>query len=492
MPLQNVTIDDISALIQYTPLGGVWKDSPTSDSGLGGYYDSTYHSTTQYGASATFQFDGVAVYLYAAKRGQHGPYAIYLDGKQVYNGTFQSNTPLYKQLMYSATGLAPGTHTLTCTNNDPTNQTYTEVDFITWTTSMDSSLYEIESPAIDVSNMTYSSMAAWSNDMDSEPSMTTATDGASVTINFQGNGIELAGKTGNIFGAFSAQIDDNPPRNLNAQSAQTHKTLLFRQDDLAPGNHTLVVTNRGGGFTSLAIGKATPIVWSSDPNPTPTTKTTSHSSNTGTIVGAVVGGVVGLAAFLLLLLWLLRRRRRARARAEEADVVRPVHEPAFLNATPFVLPPANNASSYRESKLVAGEDYTQNGMNTYQSLPMSPGMSSRGSFDYVAGGSGVAGSSSAGTSAAAGWTRPGGKEIRHSGPTVRHEPEFDEESMRDRDAGPVLLPQLPPAYSSAAGPGPVSSGSGINLGSGIPTPVPQGPRIDVQGAPAKSPSPRPL
>jgi hypothetical protein len=65
MPLNNVTIDDVSALIQYTPLGDTWKDSPTTDAGLGSYYDGTYHSTNVYGASATFQFDGIAVYLFA-------------------------------------------------------------------------------------------------------------------------------------------------------------------------------------------------------------------------------------------------------------------------------------------------------------------------------------------------------------------------------------------------------------------------------------------
>ncbi|KAG8694833.1 hypothetical protein FRC08_008230 [Ceratobasidium sp. 394] len=139
MPSTNVTIDDVSALIQYTPVLNAWTDSPTSDTGLGGYYDGTYHSTNVYGSVATFQFDGTAVYIYDAKRPRHGPFVIHLDGKQVYNGSFQADPSVYKQLMYGTTGLTPGIHTLTCTNNDPTNQTYTGVDFITWTTSMDPS-----------------------------------------------------------------------------------------------------------------------------------------------------------------------------------------------------------------------------------------------------------------------------------------------------------------------------------------------------------------
>ncbi|QRV95867.1 Transmembrane alpha-helix domain [Ceratobasidium sp. AG-Ba] len=490
MPLQNVTIDDISALIQYAPLGDVWKDSPTSDSGLGSYYDSTYHSAIQYGASATFQFDGIAVYIYAAKRFQHGAYSIQLDGKQVYNGTFQSNASVYKQLMYGVSGLNPGIHTLTCTNNDPSNKTYMEVDYITWTTSMDASLTEVETTSIGVSNMTYSSMAAWKADSDSEPTMITTTDGASVTINFQGNGIELQGKTGLPYGAFSAQVDNNPSRQLNAQSQQTHTTLLFREDNLASGNHTLVVTNRGGGFTSLAIGKATPIIWTSDPNGTPSANSSSPPTHTGAIAGGVVGGVVGLAAVLLFILWFFRRRR-AKQRAEDADVIQPAPEPGFLSTTPFVLPPANTASSYRESKLTAGDDYTQSGMSMYQSVPRSPGMSSRGSFDHAAGLASAAGSSSAGTAMGGGWSRPGGKEIRHSGPTIRQEQQFDEESLRDRDAGPVLLPQLPPAYSSAATPDPVPSGSRPSPVPTVPTPIPGTADIRQHEDPAPVPSPRP-
>ncbi|KAG8702615.1 hypothetical protein FRC09_004649, partial [Ceratobasidium sp. 395] len=434
MPTTNVTIDDVSALIQYTPVGGnIWKDSPTSDQSLGNYFDGTYHSVQMYGASASFQFDGTAVYLYAAKRFQHGPYAILLDGQQVYNATFQSNDSIYKQLMYSATNLTPGWHNLTCVNNDPTNQTYTEIDYITWTTSMSSDLTESFGQSIGVGSMVYSSMAAWKQVTDSEPTMVTSTDGASVTINFQGNGITLEGKTGAMFGAFSAQVDNNPARQFNAQSSQTHSTLLFRQDNLSTGNHTLVVTNRGGGFTSLAIGSAVPIIWSDHPN-TPPSSNSSHS-HAGAIAGAVVGVVVGLAAIILGLLWFFRQRRRAQD-SPGGDVVRPTNEPAFIDATPFVMPPAQrtDASSQRGSKRL-GDDQ---GLSMYRSVPGSPGMSSRaGSFDYGGnGGPGAAGSSSAGTSVGwgaagavgSGWPRAG-KESRHSGPTTRHEVDVD--SLRD-------------------------------------------------------------
>jgi hypothetical protein len=71
-------------------------------------------------------------------------------------------------------------------------------------------------------------------------------------------------------------------------------------------------------------------------------------------------------------------------------------------------------------------------VSAYHAVPGSPGMSSRGSFEY---GTGGAGSSSAATTSA-GWAAASasaggrGKDRGHLGPTARHE--IDEESMRDR------------------------------------------------------------
>ncbi|KAG8683343.1 hypothetical protein FRC08_014334 [Ceratobasidium sp. 394] len=326
---------------------------------------------------------------------------------------------------------------------------------------------------------------------------------------------------------YSAQIDNNPARQLSAQSTQTHSSLLvgplavrltlsfdpfphqFRQDNLASGNHTLVVTNRGGGFGSLAIGSATPIIWSdgSSPSSSPSASS-SNSPNVGVIAGAVVAAVVVLAVVLIALLWFLRRRRQAQD-TKGHDVVRPTtNESAFIDATPFVLPPAQtqSASSVRGSKVMGmGDDPTMSGMSVYRALPGSPGMSSRGSFDYGNGGMGVPGSSSAGTSvgwaaasgagSGSGWAR-GGKERTHSGPTTRHE--IDEDSLRDRDAGPMLLPQLPPAYSSVtAGASAVSdpaSDSGPSLAPPIPETVQGGGVFQSHAGSsvtATTPSPRP-
>ncbi|KAG8772489.1 hypothetical protein FRC12_003058 [Ceratobasidium sp. 428] len=84
----NVTIDDISPLITYQ---GRWKDSfnltnsdPYTDQYLGG----SFHVSITNGAQLSFQFTGIAVYIFGAKRTNHGNYSVQLDGQtpEVFNG----------------------------------------------------------------------------------------------------------------------------------------------------------------------------------------------------------------------------------------------------------------------------------------------------------------------------------------------------------------------------------------------------------------------
>ncbi|CAE6467020.1 unnamed protein product [Rhizoctonia solani] len=439
-------------------------------------------------------FQGTAVYLFAAKRSRHGTYGIYLDGLKVYDGDSYSASPLYNEIMYNATDLAPTWHNLTIVNSDPSNQTYTEVDYIRWTTLMPESLTETFGTPISYSpnNMSYSSLNAWNENRDgSNPSMVTSTDGASVNITFNGmnilhlgpsnyrdcsftfiyrvtstdgasvnitfngNGIELYGKTGPNYGRFSAQVEGDIEHQLNANSEQIHDTMLFRQDNLTSGRHTILVTNRG--TSSLAITSAKPILWRGPNSPNPDTPSGSHTISTATIAGAVVGVVVGMAAVLFILLFVLRRRRR---KQRENDLrVHSSHEPAFIDATPFELPASPNEQAvYAQSPSSARFSKHRSEGSQYAAYPLqyqpvlgSPGMSSRGSFETPqSAGLGVpsssAGGSSSGRPASAGTGRSGGKYRRSAEPTSREEVPQGVEVIRDSDAGPILLP---PAYSAA-------------------------------------------
>ncbi|KEP52490.1 putative SKG6 domain protein [Rhizoctonia solani 123E] len=450
MPFYNVTVDDVAAIFEYyIPAPRPWTDSPTSDQQLHYYWDSTYHSSNIFGAQASIRFQGTAVYLFAAKRGKHGPYEIVLDGQKVFDGNSYSPTPLYNEIMYNATGLTPDWHNLTIRNSDPSNQTYTEVDFIRWTTLMPESLAETTGTIIPYSQNSYSSKNAWTENTEgSNPSMITTTDGASVNITFNGNGIELYGKTGPAYGTFSAQVEGYDAHELNANSEQVHDTLLFRQDNLTSGQHTMLVTNRG--TTTLAITSAKPVLWRDPSSAGSDGQSGTHSTSTALIAGVVVGAVVGLAALVIIIIFGLRRHRRKRR--DNDNRVHSSHEPAFLDATPFELPASSNEhttyvqspASGRPTKFRSEGSQFGSYPLQYQAVLGSPGMSSRGSFDIPQGANlGVPGSSAGGSS-----SRPNssGKHQRSSEPTSRNEIPEGVQVIQDSDAGPILLP---PAYSAA-------------------------------------------
>ncbi|CAE6411572.1 unnamed protein product [Rhizoctonia solani] len=187
MPLHNVTIDDASALIAYyNPNDIPWKDSPSNDTGLAQYWDSTYHSSNQTGAWSTFRFEGTAVYLFAATRWMHGSYDILMDNQLAYQGNGHTSTSIFNQLVFNVTNLTPGWHNLTLLNTDP--GLYIEVDYIIWTTVMSAELTERSGTPIPytLGNMTYDGSVWNDNNPGSSPYMVTGTSGATVNITFQG------------------------------------------------------------------------------------------------------------------------------------------------------------------------------------------------------------------------------------------------------------------------------------------------------------------
>jgi len=73
--------------------------------------------TTGYGASATLTFNGTTVWIYGAKRGNHGPYNVTLDGKVFTDDGFYDGQ-VFQQLLFSAVELdATKPHTVSITNS---------------------------------------------------------------------------------------------------------------------------------------------------------------------------------------------------------------------------------------------------------------------------------------------------------------------------------------------------------------------------------------
>jgi hypothetical protein len=72
---------------------------------------------------------GNAVAVYGATSGNHGPYSVSLDGlpAQNYNGSQIAFRP--QMLLYYASGLPIGQHTLVVSNTGATGTTFTDLDY---------------------------------------------------------------------------------------------------------------------------------------------------------------------------------------------------------------------------------------------------------------------------------------------------------------------------------------------------------------------------
>lgn len=137
------------------------------------------------------------------------------------------------------------------------------------------------------------------------------------------------------------------------------------------------MTNRSGN--TLSIGSATPVFWSTTPD-IPSSGSTSAKSDLGAVVGAIVGGVVLVLATLVIFWTLLRRRRRDRQASQDSlDVDRVA--PVFIHTTPFIFPVSSGPTSVRSDVGSPRPDSKFRGASVYDTMPGTPGMSSRGSLD---------------------------------------------------------------------------------------------------------------
>ncbi|WP_328460225.1 hypothetical protein [Streptomyces sp. NBC_00448] len=103
------TADDDDLRVAYT---GSWSSSGSRGDGD---LDDGVHYTQQSGAAATITFTGTAIGFLTETNSDEGAIGITLDG--VSKGTVDANTPQRRarQGLYTASGMAPGRHTLTVT-----------------------------------------------------------------------------------------------------------------------------------------------------------------------------------------------------------------------------------------------------------------------------------------------------------------------------------------------------------------------------------------
>ncbi|KAJ7682870.1 hypothetical protein B0H17DRAFT_50240 [Mycena rosella] len=297
MTSRNFTIDNVNPMIQYAP-ASAWTEGNKLTDPLASSYSNggTFTLCTTQGSSATFQFNGTQVYVFGAKRDNHGPYSITLDGASTTLDGFSAVATF--STLFVSNVLPQGIHTITVTNelNDAT-KAFLDIDFITWTTTSTDSgeVVTIEDTA---SQFAYQPATSWNTDLTSSLltgfsgnngqcvilvsrlfprsplCSVTQTTGASTVISFTGDFITVFGAVGPTIARYTVKVDGATGATFNAtKSAYTPQTALYHADGLGSGQHTIEL------ISQPAVEGQVFAVDYAQVAPTPTTTGTSGDSS---------------------------------------------------------------------------------------------------------------------------------------------------------------------------------------------------------------------
>ncbi|KAF8747689.1 hypothetical protein RHS02_00044, partial [Rhizoctonia solani] len=138
--LRNFTLDDASPLIRYD---ATWDDGFNSsfDDQFAKYQGQSFQCTNIDGATANLTFRGTAIYVYGAKRSNHGYYRVAINGEEnpAVSGRPPSGQPnQFQTLLFSKEGLPDGENTMELTNiREGDGLDYVDIDYIVITREVD-------------------------------------------------------------------------------------------------------------------------------------------------------------------------------------------------------------------------------------------------------------------------------------------------------------------------------------------------------------------
>ncbi|THH05379.1 hypothetical protein EW145_g4839 [Phellinidium pouzarii] len=296
----------------------------------------TFTLTSASGATATFAFNGTGVWLYGAKRSNHGLYSVALDGnKQNFSGNVPVGDDEFQVPLFSASGLTLGAHTLVLENEGTSpSEMFLDVDFIRWETQLGQDNYTLNQTLTQATSSSLSfqfSGFGWeSSGVPTEAGLSTDEPGDYATLAFEGKENPVMKFLGPSCGLFGVQVDDGAINTYNASRPENATDqLIYYGSNLGSGQHILQVTNMqtptGGSTTqTLVISQAEVIAASA-----PSSSSSSHENNTVSATSssksnksALIGGLCGSLIFLGLLvlgLWLWLRKRRFRHTAKNVS-----------------------------------------------------------------------------------------------------------------------------------------------------------------------------
>lgn len=228
-------VDDDDTAISYT---GSWQGSGYR--GMGDYEDGI-HFTTVNGDTASLTFTGTAVSVLGEKYSDQGQVEVFLDGasKGLFDTT--SATRQAQAVIFSTSGLTPGSHTVQVVKRSGTYATLDGFEVTGVANDNAASIAYTGGSWQDYSNRGY-------GDYQDDVHAATA-NGDSVTVTFTGTGISLITETNSDEGSSAVSLDGASQGSVNANATSRHvQQTVYSVSGLALGRHTLTLTKTGGTY----------------------------------------------------------------------------------------------------------------------------------------------------------------------------------------------------------------------------------------------------
>ncbi|KAI0305731.1 hypothetical protein B0F90DRAFT_1700534 [Multifurca ochricompacta] len=323
----NVTAEDSSPLISYSPVGA-WTDSPSNDTGA---------------PVCT------GIWFFGAKRPDYGTYTISIDGQST-PGNAQFQTAAFQQLLGGQSGLVDGPHAAVFTNTGLNSAI--DLDSIVFETrigSADATITDTTTDDISPSITYLPTSGDWIfNNLRGSFNDTlhfTQTGGAQAQLTFNGDAVAIYGTVFPDHANYTVSVDGHTQSFLGGSSGLISNLHIgYFANGLGSDLHNLTLTanpeqigqeNTGmvafSASTSTSFnnttsngngGKNTPLSTSGMPqsnqenanNNAAQGQTPSHSSRgpNAAVIGGLVSGIFILLLLIALAIVLIRRRRTIR------------------------------------------------------------------------------------------------------------------------------------------------------------------------------------
>ncbi|KZT10677.1 uncharacterized protein LAESUDRAFT_344342 [Laetiporus sulphureus 93-53] len=286
----NVTLDDSSPLITYTP-SNAWHDTPANDFAAKLYSRSSLHTSSIAGAAAELTFNGTGLWLYGGFRPSYGSYAVSVDGAQILRANATAPDLELRSLLAGVSGLDTGQHTVTLTS-DGTGPI--DIDYAIFETNVGTLGASLTNITVDDTNsqMQYSPSASdWQQDSSSmfynDSLHYSQTTGAQASLSFSGDAIAVYGTVSPLHANYTVCLDGVISQEFNASDVRIlhTQTLLYFAQNLSSSDHKLVITGLGANGTGQYVDIDFISIYSAAND---STATATHES--GSSVGSATSG----------------------------------------------------------------------------------------------------------------------------------------------------------------------------------------------------------